>query len=456
MNEPTNNRLRALPSVDALMNRAADLTAAYGYPAALAAVRAVLEGLRERIRAGEALAPDAADILAQAAGHLKHRFQPTLRPVINATGIIIHTNLGRAPLSTAAQQAVQTAAALYNTLEFDLETGGRGSRLVHADLLLQDVTGAEAALVVNNNAAALVLALLALASGREVVISRGQLVEIGGGFRVPDVMAQSGALLREVGTTNRTRAADYERAITPETAALLRAHASNFKQLGFVESVPLPELAGIAHRHGLILIDDLGSGALLDTAAYGLEHEPTVQESIQAGADLVCFSGDKLLGGPQAGILVGRHDLIDRLKRHPLARAIRADKLCLAGLSATLEHYRKGEAAQAIPIWQMIARPLDDIRQTAEKWAVQAGGAVIAGESAVGGGSLPGETLPTALLALDVPQPDAFMERLRAAEPPVIARIAGGRVLFDPRTVLPGQDQDLMRIVGDLMQSSGG
>ncbi len=456
MNEPTNNRLRALPSVDALMNRAADLTAAYGYPAALEAVRAVLDGLRERIRAGETLAPGTADILAQAADHLKRRFQPTLRPVINATGIIIHTNLGRAPLSTAAQQAVQTAAAFYNTLEFDLETGGRGSRLVHADLLLQDVTGAEAALVVNNNAAALVLALSALASGREVVISRGQLVEIGGGFRVPDVMAQSGALLREVGTTNRTRAADYERAITPETAALLRAHASNFKQVGFVESVPLPELAEIAHRHSLILIDDLGSGALLDTAAYGLEHEPTVQESVQAGADLVCFSGDKLLGGPQAGILVGRRELIDRLKRHPLARAIRADKLCLAGLSATLEHYRKGEAAQAVPIWQMIARPLDDIRQTAEKWAAQVGGEVIAGESAVGGGSLPGETLPTALLALDVPQPDAFMERLRAAEPPVIGRIAGGRVLFDPRTVLPGQDQDLMRIVGDLMQSSGG
>ncbi len=453
MNDQTNNRLRALPSVDVLMNRAAGLTAAYGYPAALAAMRAVLEGLRERIRAGEDLTPEAADILALAADHLEQRFQPTLRPVINATGIIIHTNLGRAPLSTAAQQAVQTAAALYNTLEFDLETGGRGSRLVHADLLLQEVTGAEAALAVNNNAAALVLALSALAPGREVVISRGQLVEIGGGFRVPDVMAQSGALLREVGTTNRTRAADYERAVTPETAALLRAHASNFKQLGFVESVPLPELAEIAHRHGLILIDDLGSGALLDTAAYGLEHEPTVQESVRAGADLVCFSGDKLLGGPQAGILVGRRDLIDRLKRHPLARAIRADKLCLAGLSATLEHYRKGEAAQTVPIWQMIARPLDDIRQTAEKWAAQVGGEVIAGESAVGGGSLPGETLPTALLALDVPQPDAFMERLRAANPPVIARIAGGRVLFDPRTVLPGQDQDLMRILGSLRRT---
>ncbi|NWG18225.1 MAG: L-seryl-tRNA(Sec) selenium transferase [Chloroflexi bacterium] len=453
MNDQTNNRLRALPSVDVLMNRAAGLTAAYGYPAALAAMRAVLEGLRERIRAGEDLTPEAADILALAADHLEQRFQPTLRPVINATGIIIHTNLGRAPLSTAAQQAVQTAAALYNTLEFDLETGGRGSRLVHADLLLQEVTGAEAALAVNNNAAALVLALSALAPGREVVISRGQLVEIGGGFRVPDVMAQSGALLREVGTTNRTRAADYERAVTPETAALLRAHASNFKQLGFVESVPLPELAEIAHRHGLILIDDLGSGALLDTAAYGLEHEPTVQESVRAGADLVCFSGDKLLGGPQAGILVGRRDLIDRLKRHPLARAIRADKLCLAGLSATLEHYRKGEAAQTVPIWQMIARPLDDIRQTAEKWAAQVGGEVIAGESAVGGGSLPGETLPTALLALDVPQPDAFMERLRATNPPVIARIAGGRVLFDPRTVLPGQDQDLMRILGSLRRT---
>ncbi|MBI5667308.1 MAG: L-seryl-tRNA(Sec) selenium transferase [Chloroflexi bacterium] len=454
MNAAT-NPFRALPSVDALMNQPAalELVAAYGYPAALEAVRAALDDIRARLRAGEPLTPDADVILVRAADHLRREFTPTLRPVINATGIIIHTNLGRAPLSVEAQQAVQAVAAQYNTLEFDLDSGGRGSRLVHAERLLQDVTGAEAALVVNNNAAALVLALSALAQGREVIISRGQLVEIGGGFRVPEVMAQSGALLVEVGTTNRTHAGDYERAITPQTAVLLRAHASNFKQIGFVESVPLTDMAAIAHQHGLLLIDDLGSGALLDTAAYGLEHEPTAQESIRAGADLVCFSGDKLLGGPQAGILIGRHDIIDRLKQHPLARALRADKLCLAALSATLGHYRKGEAVQKIPVWQMIARPLDDVRRTAEAWAAEIGGSVIEGQSAVGGGSLPGETLRTALLALDVPQPDAFTARLRAADPPVIARIAGGRVLFDPRTVLPEQDQQLVRIVGDLMQT---
>lgn len=449
-----NNPLRALPSVDALLNQAADLIATYGYPAALDAVRAALDETRVRLRAGENLLPDTNSLLAHASESLRRQFAPTLRPVINATGIILHTNLGRAPLSAAAQQAVLAAAAAYSTLEFDLDTGERGSRLIHAERLLRDVTGAEAALVVNNNAAALVLALSALALGREVVISRGQLVEIGGGFRVPEVMEQSGARLVEVGTTNRTRASDYERAITPETAALLRAHASNFKQIGFVEDVPLAEMAAVAYRRGVLLLDDLGSGALLDTAAYGLEHEPTPQESLAAGADLVCFSGDKLLGGPQAGILIGKKDLIDRLKRHPLARAIRADKLCLAALSATLDHYRKGEAAQQIPIWQMIARPLDDVRRAAADWAAQLGGQVMDGESAVGGGSLPGATLPTALLALDVPHPNEFLARLRAADPPVIARISGGRVLFDPRTVLPGQAQSLLRIAGALMQSS--
>ncbi|HEX2905916.1 MAG TPA: L-seryl-tRNA(Sec) selenium transferase, partial [Phototrophicaceae bacterium] len=283
--------------------------------------------------------------------------------------------------------------------------------------------------------------------------SRGQLVEIGGGFRVPEVMEQSGALLVEVGTTNRTHPGDYERAITPQTAALLRAHTSNFKQIGFVEAVSLAEMAEIAHRHDVLLIDDLGSGALLDTVAYGLEHEPTVQESLAGGADLICFSGDKLLGGPQAGILLGRRDLIDRLKRHPLARAIRADKLCLAGISATLEHYRKGEAEQKIPIWQMIARPLAEVRQTAATWAATLGGRVIAGESVVGGGSLPGATLPTALLALAVPHPDTLMEQLRAADPPIIARIADECVVFDPRTVLAGQDQDLVRILRGLMSA---
>ena len=309
---------------------------------------------------------------------------PSLRPVINATGIILHTNLGRAPLSEAAQQAIQAVAAGYNTLEYDVEAGQRGSRLRHAADVLSETTGAEAALVVNNNAAALVLILSALAQGREVIISRGQLVEIGGGFRVPEVMEQSGAKLVEVGTTNRTRPADYERAITSQTAMLMRAHASNFKQIGFVESATLAEMAEVAHRRNLLLVDDVGSGALLDTAAYGLEHEPTVQESLVASVDLVAFSGDKLLGGPQAGIILGKKSLIDTLAQHPLARAIRADKLCLAGLVATLDHYRRGEATSKIPIWRMIATPLDALWATAEGWAAAVGGTVHGGR--VGGG----------------------------------------------------------------------
>lgn len=452
MNGTISERLRALPAVDALLNTAdgAHLAALYGRQSVVEALRAVLDARRAALRAGESAAVEAESLLAQAAHDLEAAFEPTLRPVINATGVIIHTNLGRAPLSLAAQQAAQQAAAGYSTLEFDIDSGKRGSRLRHAGDILCALTGAEAALVVNNNAAALVLLLSALALGREVIISRGQLVEIGGGFRVPEVMTQSGARLVEVGATNRTRPADYEQAITEQTALLLRAHASNFKMIGFTEEVALADIAHIAHRHGLLAVDDLGSGALLDTAAYGLAHEPTAQESLAAGADLVAFSGDKLLGGPQAGIIIGKKALIDQLKRHPLARAIRADKLCLAALSATLDHYRRGEAVQQIPVWQMIARPLADLRETAQRWAQHTGGAVIDGESTVGGGSLPGETLPTTLLALHVPDPDACLARLRAATPPVIARISGDRVLLDPRTVLPGQEAPLLAALRQL------
>jgi L-seryl-tRNA(Ser) seleniumtransferase len=339
---------------------------------------------------------------------------------------------------------VQAVAGGYSTLEYDIGTGKRGSRLTHPERLLCLLTGAEAALVVNNTAAALVLLLSALARKREVILSRGQAVEIGGGFRVPEIMQQSGARLVEVGTTNRTRAADYERAINERTALLMRVHSSNFKQIGFTEDTPIADIARIAHAHGLYAVDDLGSGALLDTAAYGLAHEPTAQESIAAGMDIVAFSGDKLLGGPQAGVLLGRRALIDKLKRHPLARAVRADKMTLAALVATLLHYRKGEAVEHIPVWRMMARPLADIRAQAEAWAAQVGGIVVAGESTVGGGSLPGATLPTALLALNVRGAEAFAARLRAADPPIIARIADGRILFDPRTVLAGQDGMLL------------
>jgi L-seryl-tRNA(Ser) seleniumtransferase len=441
--------LRVLPSVDKLLATETGtlLVARYGQPRTVEALRVVLEDTRSGVRAGEIVPLDSPSILEQVAEELALRFQPTLRPVINATGIIIHTNLGRALLSDEAQQAIVEVAGQYNTLEFDLERGKRGSRLVHAERALCELTGAEAALVVNNNASALVLLLSALARGREVVISRGQLVEIGGGFRVPDIMIQSGATLVEVGTTNRTRPADYAQAITDDTALLLRVHASNFKQIGFTEAASLADLASIARERGLYLVDDLGSGALLDTAPFGLEHEPTAQESLAAGADLVAFSGDKLLGGPQAGILIGRHELVDQLKRHPLARALRADKLALAALTATLDHYRKDEALERIPVWQMIARSPEDIRQTAERWAEQVGGTVAAGESAVGGGSLPGATLPTTLLALDVAHADAFAAQLRASDTPVIARIADGRLLFDPRTVLPAQEQALLNTI---------
>jgi L-seryl-tRNA(Ser) seleniumtransferase len=450
----TQNLLRQLPAVDTLLKHpiAADLLQDYGREATIAALRHTLHRTRDHLRAQQPvdLTPDS--LLEHTSRDLQHTFQPSLRPVINATGIIIHTNLGRAPLSQAAQRAIQQAAADYTTLEYNLETGQRGSRLRHAADLLVELTGAEAALVVNNNAAALVLILAAFAQGREVIISRGQLVEIGGGFRVPEVMQQSGARLVEVGTTNRTRAQDFQRALTPQTALLIRAHSSNFKQIGFVEETPLSEMAAVAHAQGALLVDDLGSGALLDTAAYGLEHEPTVQESLAAGCDLVAFSADKLLGGPQAGIIIGRKALIDQLQQHPLARAIRADKLCLAGLAATLDHYRRGNALQQIPIWRMIAYPLAELHRIAAAWAEQLGGTVIPGQSAVGGGSLPGETLPTVLVALRHPNPDALVRQLRLGTTPIIARIVEDQVVLDPRTVLPGQEFTLLEGVHHALQ----
>lgn len=453
MTDPAHTLLRQLPSVDKLLNSqlAADLVQRYGWDNTRDAIREALDLTRRRVLAGEQPAIAIEGLLNAAEDHLQARFTPTLRPVINATGVIIHTNLGRALLSDAAQQALQTMAAAYNTLEFDLDNGKRGSRLIHADALLRDITGAEAALVVNNCASALVLALSALAREREVIVSRGQLVEIGGGFRVPEIMVQGGAYLVEVGTTNRTRIADYQRALSERTALLLRVHASNFQQIGFTEAATLEEMAALAHEHHLLAVDDLGSGALLDTAAYGLAHEPTVQESVAAGMDLIVFSGDKLLGGPQAGLMVGRQAVIERLKKHPLARALRVDKLTYAALTATLDHYRKGEAVEHVPVWQMIARPLNDLHRTAQNWAERLKGQVIRTESTVGGGSLPGTTLPTYALALAVNAPDAFMAALRRADPPIIARVDAGRVLFDPRTVRPQQEATLLRTLHDLL-----
>jgi L-seryl-tRNA(Ser) seleniumtransferase len=350
-----------------------------------------------------------------------------------------------------AREAMEAVSRGYSTLEYDLPAGRRGHRTVHAERLLCRLTGAESALVVNNNAGAVLLALTGLAQGQGVIISRGQLVEIGGGFRVPDVMAQSGARLIEVGTTNRTHMYDYRNALeaSEDVALILRAHHSNFRIVGFTSEPSLSELVALAEQHGRAVMDDLGSGALLETSHYGLAHEPMVQESVDAGAAVVCFSGDKLLGGPQAGIIVGKAAYVDPLKSYPLTRALRPDKLCLVGLQETLLHYLREEAIEKIPVWRMIAAPVAAIERRAELWqeALQQAGVsteVLTGRSTVGGGSLPGETLPTTLLALPTVHPDQLAAALRNADPPVISRIEDDRLVLDPRTVLPEEEQALL------------
>ncbi|HEY70758.1 MAG TPA: L-seryl-tRNA(Sec) selenium transferase [Anaerolineae bacterium] len=441
--------LRDLPGVEKLLqtDSAVRMEALFGRTLTLQAVRAQLDAARLIVRQG-GTTPNSEEILAQAEAMLEDWLSPTLQPVINATGVIIHTNLGRAPLSEAARQAMLDAAEHYGTLEYDLAKGKRGKRNVHCEGLLQKLTGAEAGLVVNNNAAAVLLALTGLARRRQVLVSRSQLIEIGGGFRIPDVMKQSGAKLVEVGTTNRTHLSDYEAALGDRTALILRAHHSNFRLVGFTTEPGLKELTDLGKRYDVPVLDDLGSGALLDTETYGLGHEPTVQESLDAGASLVAFSGDKLLGGPQAGILLGEERLIDRLRKHPLARAVRPDKLCLAALSATLLHYLKDEATQAVPIWRMIAASPEDLRVRASDWAQQLRqGDVIEARSTVGGGSLPEETLPTWALALSVSKPNALAARLRKARPAIIARVAEDKVVLDPRTVLPDQEAMLLKIL---------
>lgn len=416
-----------------------------------ALVRRALEEARKAIADG-GLPPDMTELIHHVEMLLADVRAVRLRRVINATGVILHTNLGRAPLARSANEAIVRAAQGYSNLEFDLSSGARGSRQAAVAVLLSELTGAEAAFVVNNNASAVLLILAALGAGKEVLVSRGQLLEIGGGFRIPDVLRQSGALLQEVGTTNRTYADDFERARSPETVAILRVHPSNFVQRGFVHAPSLGEMVAVAHAHDLLLIDDLGSGAVRDTTPYGLAHEPMVQESIRAGADIVCFSGDKLLGGPQAGIILGRDALVRKIAQHPLARAVRIDKLSLAALEATLRHYVWGEAESAIPVWRMISRSAVDITREAERWQqwLEAAGVAaytVAGRSTVGGGSLPGETLPTTLLVLRHPQPEMLAGRLRMAEPAVVARIEDGHVVLDPRTVLDDDVEGLLKVI---------
>jgi L-seryl-tRNA(Ser) seleniumtransferase len=450
-------RLRMLPSVDEVLRQVADLAAPSSASKVerVHSVRQALEQARERVRAG-AEPPDMATIARAAADQMTGERERHLRPVINATGVIINTNLGRAPLSAAAIRAMTEVAAGYSNLEYDLEAGARGSRHTHVRDLLRQVTGAEDALVVNNNAAAVLVVLSALAAGRSVIVSRGELVEIGGGFRVPDVMRQSGARLVEVGTTNRTRLADYIEAVSDDTAALLAVHPSNFRIVGFTEAPERSALARAARERGLMAIEDLGSGCLLPTERYGLQHEPTPTESIAAGVDVVCFSGDKLLGGPQAGLIVGRTEVLARIERNPLMRAVRIDKLTLAALEATLQHYRDGTAESEVPVWRMIDASVAAIRTRALTWAERLtalglSAAVVEGDSTVGGGSLPGETLPTALCAVERPEGvrDAadMAARLRGSSTPVVARVLHSRLLLDPRTVLPEQDEALLTAV---------
>ncbi|MCE9644928.1 MAG: L-seryl-tRNA(Sec) selenium transferase [Chloroflexi bacterium] len=440
--------LRDLPSVEQILQTqtAAELIADYGRPLTLTAIRSILDEIRARFKLNpQADLPSMDTILVQAESQLFNWIRPTLVPVINASGVILHTNLGRAPLSDATIRAMDSVSRTYSNLEYDLEKGMRGSRLSHAEFVLQRLTGAESAIIVNNNASAVLLVLSALANKKRVVISRSQLVEIGGGFRVPDVMKQSGAKLVEVGTTNKTHLSDYEQELQVAGTLVMRVHPSNFKVVGFTEEPELKEIVELAHKAGLFVVDDLGSGALLDTARYGLAHEPTVQESLAAGVDVVCFSGDKLLGGPQAGIIIGKKDLIDRIKKHPLARAVRADKACLAGVSATLLHYLKDEAEREIPILKMLSLSLKQIKGRAEAWTNELGqGQVVEGESTVGGGSLPGESMKTFLLSLTVKSPDKFLKKLRGQNPPIIARTENDKILFDPRTVLPGQEGALL------------
>jgi len=412
-------------------------------------VRHQLDSARAAIKGG-AEAPGTAALAAAVVEHARDLWHPRPQPVINATGVVIHTNLGRAPLSGDALNAIRRVAEGYSDLEYDLAEGERGSRHSHVEELLRQLTGAEAAMVVNNNASAMLLALSSLATGREVIVSRGEAVEIGGGFRVPDVLRQSGATLVEVGTTNRTYPRDFENAITSQTAAFLSVHASNFKVVGFTNAPELADLVTLAHQHELLLLHDLGSGCLLDTADYGMAHEPTPQESISAGSDVALFSGDKLLGGPQAGIAVGKAEVIQRMARHPLARAVRIDKLSLAALTATLVHYLKGEAAEKVPVWAMIASTNEELQERSAIWARTVGkrGTSVEGESTVGGGSLPGETLPTWLLALDsegIPGgATELARRLRQGTPSVVARVQDEKVMLDPRTVSLDEEPQLL------------
>jgi L-seryl-tRNA(Ser) seleniumtransferase len=443
------HRLRALPSVEELLQTEPlrSVAAHSPHPVAVAAAREEIERCRDELRSGNG-ATELADLATSAAAILERRESPRLRGVINATGVIVHTNLGRAPLGSAAMEALERAARGYSNLEYDLDRGERGSRHAHVEELISELTGAEAGFAVNNNAAAVLLTMAALAHGGEVVISRGQLVEIGGSFRIPDVLEQSGARLVEVGTTNRTRLRDYERAIGPDTVALMRVHCSNFRTVGFTEEVSIEELCALGRQRGLMVIDDIGSGSLgrsTDRVAAVFRDEPSVRRSIASGADLVCFSGDKLLGGPQAGIVAGRREPIEAMKSHPLARALRIDKLSLAALEATLAVLRDPQHAAAdLPVLRMLTASEEELQGRAERLcdAIRsldgnAGVSIDRSAGRVGGGALPLLELegPVVKVKPSAAGLDRIQARLRANDPPLVARSSKGLLVLDPRTV---------------------
>ena len=450
------NRLRAIPPIHALLEtpEALALAARTSREYARDRLRAALEGVRDEVLSG-ALEPERieAEVLARAAAPA---LAPSLRRVVNATGVVLHTNLGRAPLSDAAARAVVEVATGYSNLEYDLGEGRRGHRDAHGEALLCDLLGCEAAVVANNNAAAVMLVLNTLAEGGEVIVSRGELVEIGGGFRVPEVLERSGCVLREVGTTNRTRVSDYEAAITERTRLLLRVHPSNYRIVGFTGRPSARALAALARERGIPLVEDLGSGCLVDVGAFGLADEPRCQDALAEGVDLVTFSGDKLLGGPQAGVVAGRRDLVERVRRNPLMRALRVDKMVYAALEATLRAYAEGRAVEEVPALRMLAATADDVRRRAESFAARVAAAapslgveVVEGRSVPGAGSAPGIDLPTALVAVSREGATAgeIEARLRAHDPPVVARIERDRVVLDLRTVA---ESDEATIVGAL------
>jgi L-seryl-tRNA(Ser) seleniumtransferase len=451
-------KLRQIPSVEKILE-SPDLKSEideFSHPFVAVAVKQAVETIREEVKKGRD-SVSIQDIVSKVKDIIAEQTSSAMKPVINAAGVVLHTNLGRAPLDEDTLSFIKNISSTYNNLEFDLKEGKRSKRGIFVEKLLCALTSAEAAMAVNNNAGAVLLILTAMAKGKEVIVSRGELVQIGGGFRIPEILALSGAVLKEVGTTNQTRLSDYENAITSETAMLLKVHQSNFKMIGFEKRPSINELVKLRKKHKLCVVEDLGSGVLLRTEDYEMAHEPTALEALSAGADLVCFSGDKLLGAPQAGIILGKKKYIEVLKTHPLHRALRLDKMFLAGLERILLYYLKGEATKKIPAWQMISTPLDALQARAEKIRdeLQKSGIEIEikeSKSTVGGGSLPGETLPTILISVaSVPSvdlsPDQQAKLFREQSPPIIGRIEEEKFVLDLRTVFPHQDEILMSAV---------